>query len=160
LIAPVTATPHAPGAPPSSTKTTPGGVVQAGNPAPVASPVVPAGQPAPETSIDYFGNSVILGSAFFSSALGTTALPGVAGDYFPASILNGQGNQNPPAGNTWGLNTESKISNGQYAQLVYQGAPATKGGGKKTSNTTFIVIILAIVAAIYFVTKKGNPVGA
>lgn len=166
LIAPVTATPHAPGAPPASTNTTPGGIVQAGNPRPVASPVVPAPTPKPEVSTDYFGNSVQLGMPFFSSTLGTTTLPGVAGDYFPRTILpldiNGNGipNENPPNGNTWGLGPNSIISNGQYAQLVYQGALATKGGGKKTPNTTFIVIILAIVAAIYFVTKKGNPVGA
>jgi hypothetical protein len=99
MIAPASASPQAPGAPPV-TATQPG------------QPSLSGGANTVPT-VDYFGNNVTLGAAFFSSAEGTTILPGVAGNYFTAQGL---------LGNPWGLTSQSIISDAQFAQLVQGGA--------------------------------------
>lgn len=116
-IAPASAASHAPGAAPSSI-TSPGGVVSVGNaPKPVAVSDPRYGSvghqaETGDTLADYFGNSETLGTPFFSSAEGTSILPGVAGDYFSAATL-----ANPQI-NPWGLNVNSVISDGQYTQIA------------------------------------------
>lgn len=147
LIAPVTATPHAPGAPPASTKTTPGGVVYAGNPAPVASPVVPAAQPKP-TQIPIY-------PTYGDQSTGYQYIL-YEGKLYPVNILSNSviapGYQFAPGALPTGYNPGNIVWVSKTSQLPYPISNTLPS----SSDLMFIVIVLAIVAAIYFATKKGS----
>jgi hypothetical protein len=129
LIAPATAAPQAPGAPPAVPNTPPGQPASSGG----GSGVAPV--------IDYYGNAVVVGPAFFATSAGSTVLPGVTGDYFTATELTGR--------NQWGLTPNSPISDGQYAQLVQEGAVPLKRASSGIGGFTAIDWLL--IAAVMFV---------
>lgn len=153
-IAPAQAVAHAPGAPPASI-TAPGGVVAVGG-ASYPTNSAPTGTSAAPVE-DYFGNPEVLGSAFFSSSEGSAMLPGTAGTYFTTQQL---------AGNPWGLNPDSVISNGEYAQIqatpvgTWAGGGGAGGQGKRpsaSSSNDWMLIggILLVVLIIFLAMKKG-----
>ncbi len=98
---------------------------------------------------DYFGNTVTLGTPFFSSELGTTILPGTAGTYYTPAQL---------AGNPWGLTASSPISNGQFAQLHYQAGPPI--AAPTITPPLPAAVVPAIVPAGVFPTPLPAPIVA
>lgn len=100
---------------------------------------------APAAVPDYYGNVVVIGGPFFSSAEGTSILPGSAGNYFTAASL---------VGNPWGLTVDSAISDAQYAQLVQMGRKPLAGGAVAAVPTSTATVVAPINTAAAVAT--GN----
>jgi len=145
LIAPVSAAPKAPGSPPVTATPNAPGAVQVNGGSTVSGSSVKSSVIIPgDMAVDYYGNEVTLGTAFFSNASsGASILPGVAGDYFTAAQLA------LPGVNPWGLNVNSVISDGEYAQIVANGIVPLKSAKTAGTSLTEIILIAAVLLVAY-----------